>query len=211
LGLEGSDLLFDGAEMGVAAVIPLDVGVNSPVFGLDELLDKKRVGVGVSLDVTKEPGGKGLGDVVVVDARGGVEILNEDGVVGASGGPHDASLVNVLDIAGLHGESIDDDGEVGYLPTILLESLGTLDSVSVLIGAEATLEVFDCGSAASSDCFKVSAVLGFLRLESLRKSTIPSCLGRRQGVVDAMLNIVSLLSKGGDEALVSIFVVGGAL
>ena len=70
--MESGDLLFDGAEVRVAAVIPLDVGMNSPVLTLLELFDNERVGVGVSLDVGEEPSGKGFGDVVIVDARGGV-------------------------------------------------------------------------------------------------------------------------------------------
>ena len=105
--------------------------------------------------------------------------MNEYGVVGASGCTHDSALVNVFDVTGLHGEPIHDDGEVGYLPAILLKSFGALDGVSILVGAEAALEVLDCGSTASSDRFKVSAVFGFLRFESFRKSTIPSCFGRR--------------------------------
>ena len=211
MGLESGDLFLDGAEVRVAAIVSLDIGVDSPVFGLYELLNDEGVGIGVSLDVTKEPGGKGFGDVVVVDARGGVEVLNEYGIVGSSSGAHDSTLVDILDIAGLHREPVDDDGEVGHLPTILLKSLGAFDGVSIFIGTEAVLEIFDGGSTTSSDCFEVSTVLGLLRLESFRKSTIPSCLGRRQGVVNALLAVISLLSKGGDEVLVSVFTVGGAL
>ena len=105
--------------------------------------------------------------------------MDEDGIIGASGCTHDSALVDVLDVPSLHGESVHDDGEVGYLSAILLESFGTLNGVSILIAAEAALEVFNGGSTASSDRFKVSAVFGFLRLESFRKSTIPSCLGFR--------------------------------
>ena len=70
--MEGGDLLFDGAEVRVAAIISLDVGMDPPVFALLELLDNEGVSVGVSLDVGKEPGGEGFGNVVAVDARGGV-------------------------------------------------------------------------------------------------------------------------------------------
>ena len=94
---------------------------------------------------------------------------------------------------------------------ILFKSFGAFDGVSILIGAEATLEVLDGGSTPSLDCFKVSAVFSFLRLESFRKSTIPSCLGCRQGAVNATLNLVSFLSEGGDKVLVSIFAVDSAL
>ena len=97
------------------------------------------------------------------------------------------------------------------MPSVLFKSFWALDGVSVLIGAETTLEIFDRSLTSSSDRFEVGAVFGFLRLESFRKSMIPSCLGRRQGVVDATLNVVSLFSEGGDEILVSIFAVGGAL
>ena len=72
MGLEGGNLLFDGAEVRVAAVIPLDVGMNSPVFGLLEFFNDKGVGIGVGLDMTEEPGWQRLWDVVVVDTRGGV-------------------------------------------------------------------------------------------------------------------------------------------
>ena len=137
--------------------------------------------------------------------------MDEDGVVGSSSGPHNAALVDIFDVAGLHGESVDDDGEVRYLPAILFEPFWTLNGVSILVCAEAALKVLDGGSTAGSDCFQVGTVFSFLRLESLRKSTIPSCLGLRQGSVDTVLNIVSLLSKGGDEILVSVFAVGGAL
>ena len=70
--MESGDLLFDGAEVGVAAIISLDVSMDPPVFTLLELFDNERVGVRVSLDVGKEPGGEGFGNVVIVDARGGV-------------------------------------------------------------------------------------------------------------------------------------------
>ena len=46
--------------------------MDSPVFCVQNLLNDEGVSVGVSLDVTKEPGWKGLGDVVAVDAGGGV-------------------------------------------------------------------------------------------------------------------------------------------
>ena len=111
--------------------------------------------------------------------------MDEDGVVGSSCSAHDAALVNVLDVTGLHGEPVDDDGEVGYLPTIFFKSFRAFDGVSILVCTEATLEIFNGGPTTGSDCFKVSAVLGFLRLESFCKSTIPSCLDRRQGSIDA--------------------------
>ena len=58
--------------MRVATVISLDVGVDSPVFTLLELFDDEGIGVGIGLDVTDELGGKGFGDVIVVDAGSGV-------------------------------------------------------------------------------------------------------------------------------------------
>ena len=197
--------------MGVAAVVSLDVSMDSPILTLLKLFNDEGVCVGIGLDVGEEPGRKGFGDVIVVDTGGGVQILDEDSVVGSSGGPHDVALVNVLDVAGLYGEPIDNDGEVGYLPAILFKPLWAFEGVSILACTEALLEVLDGGSATSSDCLQVSTVFGFLRLESFRKSTIPSCLGCRQGSVDAVLNIVSLSSKGGDELFVSVFAIGGAL
>ena len=70
--MESGDLFFDGAEVRVAAVISLDVSMDPPVFTLLEFLDNERVGVGVGLDVGKEPGGEGFGNVVIVNAGGGV-------------------------------------------------------------------------------------------------------------------------------------------
>ena len=137
--MESGDLFFDGTKVGVAAIVSLDIGMDSPVLRLYKLLDNEGVSVGVSLDVAEEPSGKGFGDVVVVDSRGGVEILNEYGVVGASGGAHDSPLVDVLDVASLHCESVDDDGEVRHLSSILLESLGAFDGVSILIGSVAAV------------------------------------------------------------------------
>ena len=72
MGLESGDLLFDGAEVRVAAIISLDVRVDPPVFGLLEFFNNEGVGIGVGLDVGKEPGRKGFGDVIIVDAGGGI-------------------------------------------------------------------------------------------------------------------------------------------
>ena len=196
--------------MGVATVVPLNVSMDSPVFGIQDLFDDKGIGVGVGLDVTKEPSGKGFGDVIAIDARGSVQILDEDGIVRSSGGTHDSPLVNVLDISRLESESIDNNGEVGYLPVILLESLGTFDGIGGFVLMKAVLEVFDSGLAAGPDCVEVSAVFNFLRSESFRKSTIPSCLGCGQCLIDALLGVISFLSQGGDKGLVSVFVVDGA-
>ena len=195
--------------MRVTAVVSLDIGVDSPVLCRLDLSDDKGVGVGVSLDVTKEPGWKGFRDVVAVDTRGRVEILNEDGVFGSSSGAHDSALVNIFDIAGLHGESINDDGEVRYLSTIFFESFWTFDCISEFIRTQAVLEVFDGSLTSCSDGVEIDVVFGFLRCESFRKSTIPSCLGCGQCLVDAFLGVIALLSKSGDEGFVSIFVVDG--
>ena len=72
MGLESGDLFFDRAEVRVAAIISLDVCVDPPVLGLLELFNNEGVGIGVGLDVGKEPGRKGFGDVIIVDARGGI-------------------------------------------------------------------------------------------------------------------------------------------
>ena len=137
--MKSGDLFFDGAEVRVAAIVSLDVGMDPPVFTLLKHFDDEGIGVGVSLDVGEEPGRKGFGDVVIVAARGGVQVLNEYGVVGTSGCAHDSTLVDVFDITGLHSEPVHDDGEVGYLSAILLKPLGALDGVSILVGAEATV------------------------------------------------------------------------
>ena len=70
--MESGDLFFDGTEVGVAAIISLDVRMDSPVLALLELSNNERVCVGVGLDVSEEPGRKGFGDVIVVDTGGGV-------------------------------------------------------------------------------------------------------------------------------------------
>ena len=72
MSLESGDLLFDGAEVRVAAVIPLDISVDSPVFCIQNFFDDEGVSVRVSLDVMEEPSGKGFGDVIAIDAGGGV-------------------------------------------------------------------------------------------------------------------------------------------
>ena len=195
--------------MRVATVISLDVGVYSPILRLLELSDEEGIGVGISLDMLKEPGRQRFGDVVVVDTGGGVEILDEYGVVGASSGAHDSTLVDILDVTGLHGEPVDDDREVGYLPTVLFKPFGAFDGVGVLVCVEAMLEVLDCGLTAGFNGVEIGAMFGLLRCESFRKSTIPSCLGSGQGLIDALLGVVSFLSEGGDEVLVSVFVIDG--
>ena len=58
--------------MRVATVVLLDVGVDSPVFRIQDLFDDEGVGIGIGLDVMKEPGWKGFGDVIAVNVRGGV-------------------------------------------------------------------------------------------------------------------------------------------
>ena len=195
--------------MRVAAIIVLDVGVYSPIFRLLELSDDEGIGIGVSLDMLKEPGWQGFGDVVVVNAGGGIEVLNEYGIVGAFSGAHDSTLVDILDVMGLHGEPVDDNGEVGYLPTVLLKPLWAFDCVGILVRVEVMLEVLDSGLTAGSDGVEISAVFGLLRCESFRKSTIPSCLGCSQGLIDMLLGVVPLLSESGDEGLVLVFVIDG--
>ena len=129
--------------MRVAAIVSLDISVDSPVLALLEFFDNEGVGVGVSLDVTKKPGWEGLGDVVVVDARGCIEVLDKDGVIRSSRGTHDTTLIDVFDVAGLHSESVNNDGEVRHLSSILFESLRTFDGIGGFIRVEAMLEVFD--------------------------------------------------------------------
>ena len=112
--------------------------------------------------------------------------MDKDSVVRPPGGAHNAALVDIFDVTGLHGESIDDDGEVRYLTSIFFESLGAFDCIGALIRVEAMLEVFDGGLTAGSDGIEIGTVFGFLRCESFRKSTIPSCLGRGQGLFDTL-------------------------
>ena len=135
--------------------------------------------------------------------------MNEDGVVGSSGCTHDSPLVDILDISSLKGESVDDDGEVGYLSAVFLEPFWTFDGIGSFILVETVSEVFDGGLTAGSNGVEVGTVFSLLRRESFRKSTIPSCFGCGQGLIDTFLGIVSFFSQGGDEGLVSIFVVNG--
>ena len=45
LGLEHGYLLFNGEEMGVSTVIPLDICMNSPVVCSENFFDDERVGI----------------------------------------------------------------------------------------------------------------------------------------------------------------------
>ena len=92
---------------------------------------------------------------------------------------------------------------------ILFETFWTFDGVDGFILMETVLEVFDGGLTTGSNGVEVGVVFSFLRSESFRKSTIPSCLGCGQCLINALLGIVSLLLQGGDEGFVSIFVVDG--
>ena len=163
LGLKHGYLLFDGEEeVGIGAVIPLNVCVDTPIVGSEDLLNDEGVGVGTSLNVSEEPGRKGVRDVVGVDVWTGVEILNEDGVIRSSSSTHDTSLVNVFDVASLHGEAVNDDGEVGDAASILFETLRTLDSVSLFIGMDVMLQLFNSGSGASPDSLDADPVVSLL-------------------------------------------------
>ena len=110
LGLEHGYLLFNREEMGVGTIVPLDVRVNTPVVGSEDLLNDKGVSVEMPLDMGEEPGWERVGDVVGVNARGSIEVLDKDGIVGPSSHPHDTSLVNILDVASLHSESVTGEG-----------------------------------------------------------------------------------------------------
>ena len=70
--MESGDFFFDRAEVGVTPIVSLDVSMDSPILRIQNLFDDEGVGVGVSLDVAKEPGWQRLGDVITVDARGGI-------------------------------------------------------------------------------------------------------------------------------------------
>ena len=72
---------------------------------------------------------------------------------------------------------------------------------------ETVLKVFNCSLTSGSNGIKVSAVLGFLCCESFHKSIVPSCLGCGQRLIDAMLGVVAIFPKGGDEGLMPVFVV----
>ena len=82
-------------EVRVAAIVSLDVSVDSPVFCVQDLFDDEGVSVGVGLDVTKEPSWKGFGDMIVVDAGGSIQILDEDGVVRSSSCTHTSCCTRI--------------------------------------------------------------------------------------------------------------------
>ena len=96
---------------------------------------------------------------------------------------------------------------MGYLSAILFEFFWTLDGIGGFILMEVVLKVLDGGLTPSSNGIEIGAVFRLLRSESFRKLTIPSCLGCGQCLVNAFLGVVSLLPQGGDEGLVSVFVV----
>ena len=137
--------------------------------------------------------------------------MDENGVIGPPGGTHNSSLVDVFDVSSLKGEAVDDNGEVRYLPAIFFKSLWAFDGIGSFILMEAVLEVFDGGLASGSYGVEVGAMFSFLQSESLHKLTIPSCLGCGQCLIDVVLGVVSLLSQGGDEVLVSILLIDGAM
>ena len=83
LGLEHGYFLFNGEEMGIGAVIPLDVCMDTPVVGCEDLLDNEGISVRAPLNVSKEPGREGVRNMVSrIDAGGSVKVLDEDASLG---------------------------------------------------------------------------------------------------------------------------------
>ena len=88
--------------------------------------------------------------------------MDKNGVVRPSHGPYDVSLVNILDVASLYGESVEDDGEMRDAASILFEFLRTFDCVSLLIGVDTMLQLFNCGPRTGSDSLDVDQMVGLL-------------------------------------------------
>ena len=203
LGLEHGYFLFNGEEVGVGAVIPLDVGVDSSVIGSKNLSDDKRIGVRMSLDISEEPGGKGVGDLVSIDVGGSIQVLDEDGIIGTPGCAHDVTLVDIFDVSGLHSESINDDGEVGDTASILFETFRAFDCISLFISADAAFELLHRGPRTSSYSFDADQMVGLLLSDSCGHSLLLISLSLAYGVVDAPLSDILLLAKAGDKLLVA--------
>ena len=100
--------------------------------------------------------------MVGINARSGIEVLDEDGVIWSSSSPHDASLINIFDVSSLNGVPIKDDGEVGDVASILFKTFQTFDCIPLLVGANVTFQLLDCGSGASLDSFDADQVVGLL-------------------------------------------------
>ena len=68
LVLEHGYLLFNGEDVSVSTVIPLDVCMDSPVVSSEDLSDDEGVGVRASLNLSEEPGRKGVRNMVGINA-----------------------------------------------------------------------------------------------------------------------------------------------
>ena len=115
--------------------------------------------------------------MVSVNLGGGIETLDKNGVIGSSGGSHDTSLIDILDIPSLYGISVEDDGEVGNVASVFFESLWTLNCVSLLIGMDAVFQLLDHGSGACLDSLDTDQVVSLLLSEGRSHALFPVGLG----------------------------------
>ena len=86
---------------------------------------------------------------------------------------HDVALVDIFDVTGLHGESIDDDREMGNVTSILFEAFRTLHCISLLIGVDAVFELLNRGPRTSSYGLDADHVVSLLFGESCGHALLP--------------------------------------
>jgi hypothetical protein len=199
LCVEGVNLPLDALNEGVSVVISLEISMEPPVLQSKCLFDHQGVGVRVGLDLSNEPGGHGVRDVMGVDVRDGVEVLNEDIVILPPGSTHDSTLVNVFDIAGLDGIPVDGDGKMGDTSIVLFEAFRTLGFGGSLIVSNAALEIMDGSSGSRFNACGTEVPKGFSLSNGCIESFLPDDIGFGVSCVDSLLDCVGLASEGFNE------------
>jgi hypothetical protein len=125
--------------------------------------------------------------------------LDEDVVILSTGGTHDSSLVNVLDVMGLKGVSINGDREMGDASIVLLEAFWAFGFGSSLIASDATLEVTDGSSRSGLDSCGVEVPKGFSLSNGCIELFLPDDIGLGVSCVNSLLDCIGLASEGFDE------------
>jgi hypothetical protein len=199
LCIEGVNLSLDALDEGISVVVALEVSVESPIFQPERFLDHQGIGVGVGLNLSKEPGWHGVRDVMGVDAGDGVEVLDENVVVLSSGRTHDSSLVNILDVAGLYDISIDGDGEMGNTSVVLFETLQTLGFGGSLIVSDVTLKVTNGSSGSGLKGRGAEIPKSFSLSNGGIESFLPDDIGFSASRVNSLLRSVGLSSEAFNE------------
>jgi hypothetical protein len=199
LHIEGVNLPLDALDEGVSVVVSLEVSMESPILQSERLFDHQGVGVRVGLDLSDEPGRHGVRDVMRVDARDGVEVLDEDVIILSSGRTHNSSLVNILDVEGLDGIPFDGDGEMGDTSVVLLKALWALGFGSSLIVRDATLEITNGSSGPGFNGCGVEIPKGFSLSNGCVELFLPDGVGFGASRVDLLLDCVGLASEALNE------------